>query len=175
MIAALQAISSAAGALKTDELVKESRVRLRPHFDAFKAAESRVSLLVSSVGKDDGDWIRSVANNFAADLLQADEFADYPLSADDEDLAGYSPEDAEILRRSSSYFSAASAESLRGEGAMSLNRWWGDRVISGTRSSFPNVYSVNSSYIIQHCRLLDDFVREYMEPWAEKVVRDRLK
>ena len=53
--------------------------------------------------------------------------------------------------------------------------WWADRIIEYGGDSHVNVYSPDASYFTQSSRLLDDFVREYVHPWAQDVVKAGLR
>jgi len=176
MVAALHALESAAIRLESKGGVRRSREVLREYFDAFKTANSKVDLLVVSVGGPEGVWVRSVVHNMAADLLQADEFSELHLGiADSEFGSETTEEEKQILRRSSSYQSVVGHDITFGslEGALSLKDWWAERVLSSEGEL--SVYSTDSSYIIQHARILSDFMSEHLEPWARELVRKRLK
>lgn len=177
MIVALQEVSSAGFKLNTEELVRQSREYIDPHFNAFKSADSRVSLLLSSVRSTDDDGLRTVANNLAVNIRQADEWWDLTFDLDDDTLAGYSKEEAATLRASRSFQSVVTLAADLGNSReiVSLQKWWATKILRSAKDSYVSVYSVRASYMTQHTRLLDDFVREYLEPWAEKVVRDGLR
>ncbi len=61
------------------------------------------------------------------------------------------------------------------DGVKDLEPWFRPRVKGfgdGTKyDDMHSVYSPHMPYMTQHCRLLDDFVREYLIPWARQSVR----
>ncbi|MGW4397492.1 hypothetical protein ACWEHA_19580 [Amycolatopsis nivea] len=176
MIAALHALESAALSLDSIDAVERSRDALRDQFNSFKIANSKVDLLIASVGGPDGDWVRTVAHNMAADLLQADEFAQIEPDYSDSELGvGRTEDELVILRASRSYKSTVGHDLGFGSinGSASLKDWWAPKVISGQQHW--SVYSVDASYMIQHARLLSEFLAEFLEPWARELVRSRLK
>ena len=106
-----------------------------------------------------------MANNVASDLLQADEFSDVVLDLTASDFGENNTEEEKgILRSSHSYRSVVALEHDLGslEGAISLKEWWAQNVLS--RQNSRSVYSVDASYMVQHARLLSDFLREHLEP-----------
>ncbi|MBB1153143.1 MULTISPECIES: hypothetical protein [Amycolatopsis] len=176
MIAALHVLESAALRLDSIDEVERSREALRDHFNAFEIADSKVDLLIASVGGPDGDWVRTVAHTMAVDLLQADEFSQIGLDCSDSELgAGRTEEELAILRASSSYQSVVGHDLGFGsiDGSVSLRDWWAPKVLSGQQHW--SAYSVGASYLIQRARLLSEFLSEFLKPWAQEVVRSRLK
>lgn len=185
MIGALAELSDAATRLSGQRDGEEaSRSVLRDMFSRFARASTRVGILeFSLIGESGyGDWLRSVANNLSADLLQANDFApiarrvvresrphDKPIGTSDGDWA--------ILSRSLSYWSVQMVGlDPPGEvpsGFEPLPSWWARKILrAGTE---PNtVYSLDASYFVQIARLLDDFTREYLDPWAKSLVTEAL-
>jgi hypothetical protein len=157
----------------------KSRAVLGDEFRRFAVANTKISLLEPILApkfQEYGGWVRNVANNLASNLLQADEFAQsarHRVSAEAYRVkpSWASGSDWVHLRRSTSFLSAQDVmadlplpSSVRG--VQSLDRWWGDRVTEFGRDGGRSVYDPEALYLVQHARLLDDFVADYLMPWA---------
>lgn len=189
MIAALQELSVQAYALeKSDPTLQTSREVLDPAFRRFAVAEAKLELIEPPITKqaDYGEWVRSVARNLGANLRQADEWVSLREDIGDgiSDLRpdGLTDTEWNDLRRSSSYLSVLHVEPEQpGEcpaGFVALEPWFRSRVSGfgdGTEwDDRHSVYSPYAGYMVQNARLLDDFVREYLIPWARQSVRESL-
>lgn len=190
MLAALEDLSAEARQLqKVDPAYLNSREALGASFGRFSTAAARVDLIEPPVTKlpEYGEWVRSVANNLASDLRQADEFAElheaiFADGAVDLRPAGVSDEEWEEAKRSGSYRSilllGLEAPSKRPKDFVDLETWFRPRILGfgdGTEwEDHHSVYSPYADYMTQHVRLLDDFVREYLVPWARASVREAL-
>lgn len=188
MLAALAQVSE--GALELDRKPdgeRLSREHLREAFTRFVNASARIGLLdpVLSDNEEYGEWVRAVTNNIAADLLQADESAPLRRSlisekpVAHESLGRATPAERELLNSSLSFRSLTMIDL---EPPDRLPRsfqpptdWWSEHIVKHGRHGPRNVYSPESSYLVQHARLLDDFVRDYVHPWAQNVVKRGLR
>lgn len=186
MFAALAEISDVAD--RMDEMnggLSRSREHLREPFRRFQVANTKIGLLEPALSKryEYGDWLRGVAHNMAADLFQADEFAGYSQEYVDGDHPLEKPtwilnSEWQVLVQSKSFWGVLmiglEPPEKRPPGHQSLDRWWAPRILANALDSH-NVYSLEASYLTQHCRLLEDFVREYLEGWARSVVVSGLR
>lgn len=178
MIAALHSLESEALRLDRMNDVGRSREVLREHFDLFQTANSKVDLLVASTGGAPGEWVRAVANNMAVDLLQADECSQLPMGlpmSDSELGRGWAEGDLTILRQSIGYKSMVAHDQTLGsiEGSVPLKDWWAPKVLQN--KNWYSVYSIDASYVVQHARILSEFMDQHLEPWARDLIRKRLK
>ncbi|MEU7800783.1 hypothetical protein AB0J14_03375 [Micromonospora arborensis] len=184
MLAALAEISDRAvelGRLPDGE--ESSRERLTEPFRRFQVASTRVGLLEATLSSnpEHGEWLRTVANNLAAGLLQADEFAPMARAEVAHPSMSRPPEvnndDWEILSRSMSYWCVQMVgldpPKKVPSGFARLEDWWAPKVVAHGQEE-DNVYGLGGSYFIQISRLLDDFVREYLEEWATQLVKSGL-
>ncbi|MCP3782251.1 hypothetical protein NLX85_02550 [Micromonospora sp. A3M-1-15] len=184
MLAALAEISDRAielGRLPDGE--ESSRERLSEPFRRFQIASTRVGLLEPALSSNPeyGEWLRAVANNLAADLLQADEFAPMAREEVADPSMGRPPkaneDEWEVLSRSMSYWCVRMVgldpPKRVPSGFARLEDWWVPRVVAHGHEE-DNVYGVGAPYFVQISRLLDDFVREYLEEWATQLVKSGL-
>jgi hypothetical protein len=190
MIAALQDLSVQAYALeKSDPSLQTSREVLDPAFRRLTVAEAKLDLLEPPITKqaDYGEWVRTVAHNLGTNLRQADEWATLREDIGDDGFSELRPQgltDTEWLdlRRSASYLSilllGLEPPGQRPAGFVALEPWFRPRVSGygdGTGwDDLHSVYSPHAGYMVQNARLLDDFVREYLIPWARQSVRESL-
>lgn len=190
MLAALEELSAEAHALeRVDPSLQSSRDALGSTFRRISTAEAKVDLIEPPVTRlaDYGSWVRGVAHNLAVNLLQADEFAELHALIFEEDAEEMRPAhlpQAEWgeLKRSLAYQSVLMVglepPSEVPKDFIGLEPWLRPRVKGfGDGTSWDDhhsVYSPYASYMTQHVRLLDDFVREYLVPWARDSVREAL-
>lgn len=187
MLAALHAISAESGRLSQQPGGEaRSRSELQEPFRALQNANARVRLLAPALGINDDytAWILDVSTNLASNLLQADEFGSlvpslmaHRLSEEERDVKATS---SDVITRSMSFYLVEGLVSdlpqplsPRWLKADPLETWWRESIQKFGDDGSKNVYSPESSYLTQARRLLDDFVREYLEPWCQTVVRRR--
>jgi hypothetical protein len=183
MMGALAELSEEAMRLDTTPLREAaSREALREPFRRFQQTSYRVEILEFSLRGDDdyGSWLRGVANNFSADLLQADEFAAMAneMTVNSHKMPpGLSHQQRVLIRQSKSYFSVT----MVGldppvdvpEDFQPLEAWWAEKITESGNE--PNaVYSIDAPYLVQVARLLDGFRREYVDPWAKRLITEGL-
>lgn len=165
----------------------QSRALIGDAFEQFVAARARVDLALESLGLA-GDYSGSIldlAHNFAAAVLQADEFSsisrdairDYVRDQQWVSELSWKPSgpDVQVLARSASFQEVRESRELLTASVARLERldyWWGERILQHdgyghTRS----VYSVEATYLTQVSRLVDDFTREYVQPMFSMAVR----
>jgi len=189
VVAALQLISRKAVQLD-DERGGESRSRemLGDAFHAFATARERAGLILPALGGSTAypDWLMNAATNLAANLLQADEFAqdftDPSFRPDSMDRPSWviAQEEWEQLKASISYREVVFLISDLGEPAShrpkhneKLERWWGENVINSDWTNARSVYGPRASYFVQSARLLDDFTREYVHVGFQDLIKRR--
>jgi hypothetical protein len=159
---------------------RSSRDALRHDFHRLEVATTKIDLLAHAMSPKDldyGSWLRDATRNLAVNLLQADEFAG--IARDQSRLSSLrtppnwaSESDWHFLVRSNSFFSVEGLcmdlppRSLP-KGAADPHEWWGPRVLRTREDGYLSVYSPEAPYLTQNARLLDDFVREYLLPWAQ--------
>ncbi len=159
---------------------RQSRSLLAEDFRSLEVANSKIEFLAPSVSRkhlDYGQWLRDVTHNLAANLLQADEFADMARNSTDPGFPRLRPDwvdaaDWQFLRRSLSFYSVQGIDHDLPAGALPrrvepLDRWWGMRILRFRHEDPASVYSPTASYLVQNARLLEDFSREYLTPWAQ--------
>jgi len=188
MLAALAQVSERAGQLnRMDNGEETSRQHLGDAFSSFAHASARIGLLEPALSNNAeyGEWVRAVANNLAANLLQADEFqslmqeiiSDEPVA--DEFLGEATPPERALLNKSLSFRSVTMIDLDPPDKIPKSFQppmiWWAQRIVEYGGDGHVNVYSPDATYLTQNSRLLDDFVREYMHPWAQEVVRKGLR
>lgn len=161
-----------------------SREAVGPAFQKYLAAQSRVLLVLGALGTrgDEAEAVLNVANNLAANVLQADEFGTMTRSRrhagslfDDVSLS-WSPSEPErkVLEQSIYFASLAAAFSdLVPESLMSLRARDRDFAQNVLRGPFDarSVYGLSAPYLTQTSRLLDDFTRFVVEPMFERFVK----
>lgn len=191
MISALQEITALGSELHNPGTGRRtSRGTLGPAFERFRVASYKVDLIEPPVTKlaDYGSWVRVIANNLAANLVQADEDAAFYKKFREDGIDELRPvglTDAEWkdVSRSDAYLSVlltgSEIPAERPDGVVELEKWIRPEVMGYGDGTGPDdlnsVYSPHVSYMIQNCRLLDDFVREYLVPWASRSVRHALE
>lgn len=165
----------------------QSRKAISAAFERFLAARARADLVMESLGLA-GDYsgaVLNLAHNYAAGVLQADEFAaiSSDITADDlvehdwVDELSWKPSgpDVRVLARSVSFQEVRHSIELIPDGAArlkGLDRWWGERVLEHDGYGHArSVYSIDASYLTQTARLVDDFTREYVQPMFSAAVR----
>lgn len=178
ILAALQEISRVGDSLISENDIKKSRLLVGDSFHRFLTAQSRakIAMIALDLWSDYLDDLLAISNNFAVDILQADEFSVYAEEFAEEDKIDRSwvkelswiPSHHEqiVLAQSTSFFSARSVLGLVSDRSLkNIDYWWGSKVLDDHRSDYgPTVYSIDSGYMTQHTRLLDDFVGEYLQP-----------
>ena len=149
---------------------------VRPDFAKFEEAVVRVSLALAERSSDPvGFWVMDTANNLAVSLLQADEFGvdwqnkrGWPYNSSVERPA-YVRDDHqwELLTKSASFWTAYGVTDALGPPPandldfLPVDEWW----------SRENPWlALDVGWIAQHSRLLSDFGRAYISPWAENLV-----
>jgi hypothetical protein len=164
-----------------------SRETMSDAFESFQAARARTELAFDSLGLD-GDYSArtlDLASNFAANLLQADEFAGLSEEFAEDDVAdtswvdelSWKPSgpDVSVLARSAGFLAVRHSIDLVPEGVSQLtglDKWWGERILEHDGYGHArSVYSVDASYLTQTARLLDDYTREYVQPMLSAAVR----
>ena len=189
VIAALQEIGRAGTLLGLkDGGEPKSRATLDPLFQRFLAARARVDLACEALGVRGAytEGVLTLANNFAASVLQADEFG--PLSRKKTrvqqreaergwlDLLSWTPtpEEIEVLSHSITLEDVwQSLELVDTSEAVfaDLVDWWASRIVDPWVQMPRSVYYVEAPYLVQTSRLLDDYTREILQPMCELALR----
>lgn len=165
----------------------QSREVIADPFERFLAARARVDLCLESLGLagDYSSTVLNLAHNYAAGVLQADEFAAISRDNAAEDLLNHewvkelswkpSGPDMQILARSASFQEVRHSVHLVPDGVTRLNdldHWWGERILEHEGYGHArSVYSADAAYLTQTARLVDDFTREYVQPMFSAAVR----
>lgn len=153
------------------------RQAVRPDFVKFEEAVVRVRLALAERSSDPvGFWVMDVANNLAVSLLQADDFGvdwqneqGWVHKLSSVERPAYVRDDYhwDLLTKSASFWTAyAVTQDLGPSPANDLDfapvdEWW----------SCENPWlNLDVGWIVQHSRLLSDFGRVYISPWAENLV-----
>jgi hypothetical protein len=183
MIAALQQIEREGGRLgQVEDGEQLSRDVISDPFSRFLAARARVDLAMRALGINGTypDAVFTMAHNFAAGVLQADEFA----GLHEEFIPGYleeqswglelswtpSEDDMHVLGRSASFTEVRQALSWVPDvsGALGgFDWWWGERILAPDSQQRRSVYWIDSAYMTQTSRLVGDFTREFVQPLLE--------
>lgn len=166
----------------------QSREAISAAFERFLAARARADLVIESLGLA-GDYssaVLNLAHNYAAGVLQADEFAAISSDIAADDLVEHewvetlswkpSGPDVRVLAQSVSFQEVRHSIQLIPEGSTTrlkgLDRWWGERILEHDGYGHArSVYSIDATYLTQTARLLDDFTREYVQPMFSTAVR----
>lgn len=190
IISSLQEVSRLGQSIDKSGDIHESRTIVGDSFYRFTSARARADLALDALARHNNylNELFDVSHNFAADILQADEFSGYANEfalSDVEDRSWVeelswlpSGPDAVVLARSSGFFSARGALDLVTDDRLKgIDRWWGEKILEDYSSEIGamSVYSLHASYMTQHSRLLDDFVREYLQPALSEEVRAIVK
>lgn len=188
VLAAIQGIGRIGGKLGRllDGEVR-SREAIADTFQTFLAARARADLALEALGLrgDYSDSTLNLAHNFAAGIMQADEFGalSRELAADDlidhswvDDLSWRpSGPDTDVLAQSMSFQEVRHSKELVSPGVSQLHgldKWWGERITEDDGYAHErSVYSIKASYLTQTSRLLDDYTREYVQPMFAAAVR----
>jgi len=156
-------------------------------FERFLAARARVGLCLESLGLagDYPETVLTLVHNYAAGVLQADEFAAISRDVAADDLLddewvnelSWKPSgpDVLVLAQSASFQEVRHSRELVPDGVSQLeglDRWWGDRILEhDSYGHARSVYSTEAAYLTQTARLVDDFTREYVQPMFSAAVR----
>lgn len=182
MLTSLEALVQHAWDLEKLGLAGEaqSRAVMGDAYRRFSVASSRVELIESALrpgARRYGEWVRTVANNMAVNLLQADESGPFTREAVAQGFArpaSVAEDGWPLLSKSTSFLSAIHLSEFEApklpKGSRPLVEWWREKITKFGAPGQPSVYSVTSSYLVQHARQLDDFKREYLESWAQEFV-----
>ena len=164
----------------------QSRAQLYDRYSGVRQSLVRVRLLASSLrvrGKY-ADWVLNNTEILAVNVFQANEFGaitrDY-MEPEDESRPTWlkSDQDWQTLKASLAYRMLAGAISELGSAKAPLllrekrfDRMVAEHILTSAHEE-NTVYSLSSSYLVQSSRLLDDFNRTYLRPWAEWLVKER--
>lgn len=188
VLAALQEVGRLGSRLgQIPDGAAQSRTVITEAFERFLAARARVELCLEALGLagECPDAVLNLANNYAAGVLQADEFAEISQEIAIKDLQennwvtelSWKPSgpDVQILAQSASFQEVRHSIDLVPDRVMllkGLDRWWGDRILEhGSYGHARSVYSIDASYLTQTSRLVDDFTSEYVQPLFSRAVR----
>lgn len=172
------------------ELIATSRDVAEPTFRAVDAAVSQIRILEPSLNlkaSEKGGWLLETARSLAADVLQADEFANEnrdlgvfdlpPVDEDDEEVksmrvAGISDEDWEILRYSGLYNLARLSE----YDPPSSTPYMDETFEQSMRKHALDINKYGVEYDYAECcrRIIVHFVDNVLVPWGAYVVQKRL-
>jgi hypothetical protein len=188
MITALQQIEREGGRLgRIEDGEQRSRDVINVPFSHFLTSRARVDLAMRALGIHGpySDAVMTMAHNFAAGVLQADEFAElhreslpYYLENQSWGLElSWTPSesDMEILGRSASFAEVRETATWIPDEAGALGGfdwWWGERILDPDSQQPRSVYCVDSAYMTQTARLVGDFTREFVQPLFETALSD---
>ncbi|MCC4907763.1 hypothetical protein [Microbacterium sp. cx-59] len=165
----------------------QSRDVISEAFERFLAARARVDLCFESLGLagDYPETVLTLAHNYAAGVLQADEFAGISRDIAADDLLddewvkelSWKPSgpDVLVLAQSASFQEVRQSLELIPDGVVrleGLDHWWGARILEhDSYGHARSVYSIDATYLTQTARLIDDFTSEYVQPMFSAGVR----